>query len=358
MPPKIAIGPQARGNRGVTQHIANLIKFAKVGYETVITPSPLSIYYRPHSTRYIRLLQRLKVEHLDIYGLYLSQKVLPKCDLVHLHDYPYWPELYLKPAKRKAKYVHTAHNYYEKDRDHDTRTWPLVQYQNERMLRALRTSDLVISVSRLVQRTLRQRGVDSVYLPNGVNMEETQRADPTRFRGKYEIENEFFMYSGYTQHVKRPGVFVELARMMPGKSFVMVGVLPSELQEYLGKTLPENVQCLGFLPHKDALDAIAASRAVIIPSPISADSFSILFLEACALNKRVIGATELGDNRIITDREDMTGFEIDNLDDLYEKASRVWDRPEINPWTHREVTREFDWRLITDNLAALYEGLL
>ena len=354
---KIAIGPVTSDNGGVNQQVLNIIKFSRYDFQRVIGPSSFSIYYRPHSTRYIRALRNFKIERFDFYGLYLSYIALPKFGVVHLHDYPYWPEIYLRPPKRKAKYIHTVHNVYQKEEYSNLKKdWPSVQYQNERMFRSCKNSNVVISVSKFVQELLVEQNIDSIVIPNGVDIEECDRANPSRFRNKFKVYNDFFLYIGYLQHVKRPELLVNLAKKIPEILFIIMGIEQADLEKYLNESIPNNTKCIGVLKHKDAIDAFSACKAFILPS--KPEAFGISLLEAMACKKPVVATNYGGPREIISHNTDGFLFEPDNIDDLYEKVLKAWEHPELGEKGYKKVKEQFEWKVVIKKIDRLYESIV
>lgn len=346
MMPNIAIGPVIKTEKSGTQiHVSNIIKFSKYNLKS-ITNSTLSIYYRKYSTKYVHFLRKYHIEKLDLYGLYLSHFVLPKYDLIHLHGHPYWPELYRLPKKRHAKYVHTVHQIYSQD-DYDKKIWQVVKYQNERMFRACLNSDIVISVSKWLQQELKEYNIDSIHIPNGVNIEESKEADASLFRGKYNIKEDFFLFVGRAESCKQVDLFIKLAKKMPDKLFVMCGIS--------GVSIPRNIITLSFLPHNDVLNAMAACKVLIMPS--SRESCPTVLLEAMACKKPVVATNSTGMKEIITNSKDGYLFEKGNVEDLYEKACKAWKNPKLGLNGYKKVKEKYDWKIVIKQIDMLYEKL-
>jgi len=340
----VAIGPVPYVS-GTRTHILNIVKYSKQKFN-LIGYSPLSFYsplYRGSG-----FLLRHKIPFIDPYGYYLAKKVLPKYDVVHTHGHPYWWDLYKKPKRSKAKYIHTVHQiYFEEDTQNEKR-WVTESILNERMLKYCKQADIVISVSEWLQEELKERGIDSVYIPNGVDVEECEEADASLFREKYNIEEDFFLFVGNTSRLKRAGLFIELAKKMPDKLFVMCGVGTSDI------SVPRNVIALGHLPHKDILNAMAACKVFIMPS--SKESFGITLVEAMACKRPVVATNSTGMKEIISDSKG--GYLFDNLYDLHEKALKAWEHPEIGEKGYKKVKEKFDWKIVIKKIDKLYESII
>lgn len=344
----VAIGPVPYVG-GTRTHILNIVKYSKQKFN-LIRYSPLSFYspiYRGSG-----FLLRYKIPFIDPCGYYLATRVLPKYDIVHTHGHPHWWDLYKKPKKIKAKYIHTVHQiYFEEDAQNEKR-WVTENILNERMFQYCRRVDVVISVSKWLQGELEERGIDSVHIPNGVDIEKCEKANASLFREKYNIREDFFLFVGNTSRLKRAGLFIELAKKMPDKIFVMCGVGTSDISI----SVPKNVIALGCLTHKDVLNAMAACKVCIVPS--SKESFGIVILEAMACKKPVVATNITGMKEIVSGIKDGHLFELDNLDDLFEKTCKVWDNPKMGIDGYNKVKRSYDWKNVIKMVDRLYESIV
>lgn len=357
----IAIGPLVGEYGGVAQHVKNTIKYSKYKL-TPITPSPLSLYYSESRFKgYIRAgLKRLGFDDFDIYGLFLSEVRLPRFDIVHLHGHPYWPAVYLKPRHRRAKYIHTVHQIYLEEDCYTSAEWKAKQRLNQLIFESCRNSDAVISVARWQEELLGKEAINSVHIPNGVDIKACESADPARFREKYKISEDFYIFPGDIRKYKRPELFVGLAKRLPDQLFVMIGnaITKVNLTKQLNACIPNNVVCLGALPPQDALDAFAASKVFVLAS--KNDTFPTALLEGMGCKRAVVAANNAGPKEIVTDGVDGFLFCPDNKDDLYEKVLTAWDHSEVGFQAYKTVKTRYDWpvvlKRIDDLYVELYEG--
>ncbi len=355
---RIAIGPLVGEYGGATQHVRNIIRYSNYQMASIV-PSRFSLYYsKSRSKAYVRaILRRLGLRNVDMYGLFLSKIYLPRFDIVHLHGHPYWPAIYLKPKHRHAKYIHTVHQIYLEEDCYSAEEWAAKKRVNELMFESCRSSDIVISVAKWQQGLLKKEGIYSIYIPNGVDIKACETVDPDRFRSRYRIYDEFYFFLGDIRWYKRPKLFLELARRMPERTFVMAGdsVSTENLKTRLGIPIPENVLCLGPLSHTDYMDALASCTVPILAS--KNDTCPTALLEAMACRKVVVAADNAGPKEIVTHGRDGFLFKPDNADDLYEKALQAWNHPEVGIDAYRRVKTEYDWGVIIKRLDALYMEL-
>ena len=338
----IAIGPIPYVG-GTRTHILKIIKFSKQKL-SLINYSPLSFYSPLYKGS--GFLLRHKIPFIDPYGYYLAKMVLPKYDIVHTHGHPYWWDLYKRPKRSKAKYIHTVHQIYYKE-DYDDKHWPWRNILNERQFQYCKQADIVISVSKWLQEEFKERCINSVHMPNGVDIKECEKANASLFREKYNIREDFFLFVGHAGKLKRPDLFVELAKKMPDKLFVMCGGGTSEI------LAPRNVIALGYLPHEDILNAMAACRVFIMPS--SKESFSTVMLEAMACKKPVVATNSTGIKECIIDNEDGYLFELDDVNELHEKACKAWDNPKMGIDGYEKAKKEYNCRNVIRRIDKLYE---
>ena len=339
----VAIGPVPSVS-GTRTHILNIVKYSKQNFN-LIECSPLSFY--SSSYKGSGFLLRHKIPFIDPYGYYLAKKVLPKYDIVHTHGHPYWWDLYKKPKKSKAKYIHTVHQVYFEEDTQNKKSWVYESILNKRLFQYCKQVDVVISASKWLQEELEERGIGSVYIPNGVDMEECEKADASLFREKYTVREDFFLFVGHSGRLKRADLFIELAKKMPDRLFVMCGVGTSDI------SVPRNVIALGHLSRRDVLNAMAACKAVMVPS--SKESFPSVLLETMSCKKPVVATNSTGMKEIISDIKDGYLFELDNLDDLYEKACKAWDNPKMGIMKYEKV-KNYDWKNVIKKIDKLYEN--
>lgn len=338
----VAIGPVPYVS-GTRIHILNIVKYSRHNLN-LIEYSPLSFYYPSYKGS--GFLLRHKIPFIDPYGYYLAKKVLPKYDVIHTHGHPYWWDLYKKPRRCKGKYIHTVHQIYFKE-DYSDKLWPWLNILNERLFQYCHDADFVTCVSKWVQQELQEHDIDSLVIPNGIDFEACENADASLFRKKYGIDCDFILFVGHTGKLKGADLFLELAQKLPDRLFVMCGHGTSDI------SVPTNVIGLGFLSHEDVLNAMAASRVIIIPS--SKEAFSIVLLEALGCKRPIVATNSTGMKEIILDNKSGLLFDSDNFQDLYEKTCRAWDEPTLGIKGFKMVKERYDLKNIIKQIDKLYE---
>ena len=134
----------------------------------------------------------------------------------------------------------------------------------------------------LIEAVSRRQGPGVVV---GVSSEIPDRTDPGRFRRAYEARRPFALYVGRIDEnkgCKELFAYFEryAARHPGGLDLLLIGTKQFDPPSH------PRIRHLGFLSDQDKFDALAASDALIMPSPY--ESLSMVVLEAWALGKPVL----------------------------------------------------------------------
>lgn len=351
----VAIGPLSWVG-GVKTHILNIQKFSSHNIFP-INYSKLSLYF-PKYKGIGPFIIRHQIPIVDPYGLYLSKYKLPQNDIVHTHGHIYWQDIYRRPEKSAAKYIHTVHQVYFEDESR-RKEWKIRERQNKLMFDYCRNPDVnTVTVSDFVKEILLDQGINAEVIPNGVDFQEIKIGNSNRFRTNYNIKEEFFLFIGHMGFIKRPDLFIELANKIPDKKFVMIGPDITEKNILLnyGMKLPENVILLGKIPRASVIDALKACKVYIHPS--IREAFSITLLESFACKKPTVSTNSGGIKEFINKNVPLNLFEQNNFDDLYEKACYAWDHVENVDHVNQIIKKEYDWNAIIKRIDNLYERVM
>ena len=363
---RIAIGPLEGHYGGAAQHILNIVYNSKYDYKFIRVPQSLQNWGRifrdyilPFQNKIPNIFLKHNSKRFDMYGWqkYIDfpgrklAKKLRDMNIVHLHGHPYWEQVY---SVNGPRIVFTVHNLYNK-KDFPKNWERTISYLTNKMIGFCRRSDKVISVAKWLQDALNENyGVESEYIPNGVNLEEFDSRDGNLFRKKFGIWDDFYLFVGRATKYKRPELFLSLAQELPKRKFVMVGrgITQDSLTEYFGRNIPQNVVCIGEPDRTDAVNAFDASRSFILPS--ANETFGIVILEAMVSEKPVVAANNLGPSEIIRDGETGFLFETDNLESLVQKAEIAWTCREVGIAARAEVREKYDWKKIVPEIEKIY----
>jgi glycosyltransferase involved in cell wall biosynthesis len=276
----------------------------------------------------------------------MARSILPKFDVVHTHGHPHWIDIYRKPKYSKARYIHTVHQIYFKEDSQNESRWITENILNDRLFEYCKSCDVVISVSKWLQQELSKHEIDSIFIPNGVEFDKCDKANQIRFRNKYNIHDDFFLFVGNSSKLKRADMFLELSKLMPDKLFILCGLgFDSTFNR-------KNVISLGYLQHEDILDAIAACKVLIVPS--TKETTSLVLLEGLACKKPVVATNSSGMKEVMKNHREYL-FEEDDIGDLYDKALKAWDC--VSPIDHfyAELKANYDMVNIVKKIDSLYE---
>ena len=138
---------------------------------------------------------------------------------------------------------------------------------------------------KLVNRLFHNENIANRVLGVGVDL--PKETDGGRFRKKYGIEGEYFIYAGRVDRLKNCHRMIEYFKRyreteghLEHIRLVIVGKVMMEIDPDPG------ILCLGFVEEQDKYDGISGARALLLPSKY--ESLSIAVLEAFALGKPVV----------------------------------------------------------------------
>ncbi|MFC1688666.1 glycosyltransferase family 4 protein [Pseudomonadota bacterium] len=340
-PPEVLLGANFSSFGGVRHHIQAIQHFSSMNVE--LAPSE-------------QLMQKLKTHHFthDFHEKFLS---FPAAGIkvVHSHVFPWFIEWCRERQKSGLRWVHTYHlNYYPEHGVDVLEPWQ--QEINHSLLQVARHADVCLSVSKWqVEELAQQHGIESQYLPNGVDIAKCDAADATRFVQKTGLEN-FVLYVGRNDPVKNPEEFVRLAQLLPDYRFVMIGggLSGHSLQRDWNVEVPSNLRVLGSLPHAEVLDGIAACSTLVVTS--KREGLPTLVMEGMTQSKAVVVTNEPGCMEVIGHGEAGVIYEAGNIDDLMKKTLRAMTDCKIGAFARQRVLAEYDWRQIAPKLDAIYSG--
>jgi glycosyltransferase involved in cell wall biosynthesis len=273
---------------------------------------------------------------------------------LHSHVFPWFIE-WCDAMKAESLWVHTYHlPYFPEHARGEMQPW---QHEiNESLVNVARNAHVRISVSRWQQEWLRENhGIETVYLPNGVDIGLCDLARPGRFASLTSARN-YVLYVGRADEVKNPGDFVRLAARVPSMQFVMIGdgLSTEVLMDRFDVATPANLSVLGGAPHATIMDAIAACSALVVTS--KREGLPTLVLEAMALGKPIVVPNEPGCVEAVNDGEFGFIYEPGNIEDLAARTLEAIADTRRNMRSRERVLEEYDWRVVAPKLDAIYRG--
>lgn len=342
---RVALGWTVNLVGGVKNHLRAIRKHSS--YRAVILPSDMCI--RISGGKYLpRLLESV-----------ITPSRLALFDIVHSHVDPWFVQ---QCSEARSSYgtpwVHTYHTLYFPD-DWGGCLKPWQREANRHLLETASRADVCLSVSRWLQAHLaEEHGIQTVYMPNGIDFEKCQAASPERFSNRYGV-HQFALFVGTGARIKNPVAFVKLAHRFPEHPFVMIGrkLSVDALAADNGGELPQNLIVLGALPHSTVLDALAACRVFVITS--RSEGLPTVLMEAMALNKPVVGSNRFGIEEVLGGEQNGYLYDFDDFEDLTVKfEAALIDEGGRSQAGRERVQNEYTWSRLATGLDAVYGNLL
>lgn len=279
----------------------------------------------------------------------------PALRAVHSHVDPWFIYWCKKQQKSGVRWIHTYHlNYFPEHAKAELLPWQ--KEFNHALLNDARHADVRISTSRWQQDDLgRAHGIETLYLPTGVDVALCDQADANRFHKRIG-DDPFVLYVGRNAPVKNPADFARLAACLPELQFVMIGqgltpeVLRTEWQvDPLG-----NLLVYGSTSRDQVQDAIAACSALVVTS--KREGQPTLVLEAMVHGRPIVVPDEAGCMETIGEGDFGFIYRQGDLDDLVRKTLLALGNNEKGKRARRRVLAEYDWHVIAPKLDAIYRG--
>lgn len=235
----------------------------------------------------------------------------PSFDLVHgmnvSLEYPLMEALRFA-RRHQLPFIATPFVHTGEPHDDHVRRYYTMRHQME----ALRESDLVIVQTGIEGDLLSRMGISPDRIRKvglGVEPSRVQGGSEKRCRARHDISGPIVAFIGTVTYDKGAIHLVEAmsrlwARGDPA-TLVFAGSVVDEFNAYYAKVsdkVRRRTRVLGVVTEEEKRDLLAATRLVVLPSRV--DSFGIVYLEAWANKKPVIGARAGGVPEVITDGED------------------------------------------------------
>lgn len=275
--------------------------------------------------------------------------------VVHSHVFPWFIEWCREQQSNGKRWVHTYHlNYYPEHANGVLETWQ--SEINLALIEVACHADVRLSVSKWQKAELqRQYGIETEYLPNGVDVAMSDQADARRFGKKYGI-NGFILYVGRNTPVKNPKDFMKLSRNLPGHQFVMIGggLTQDTIRNEWQQDIPKNLKVIGSLSQREVQDAIAACSTLVVTS--KREGLPTLVLEGMAQRKPLVVSDEPGSSEAVDHGYAGYIYEQGNITDLAEKVLCATADKKIGTVARQRVLVEYDWRVVAPKLDEIYRG--
>ncbi len=338
--PKVIIAPVYSPHGGVTNHIKMIHKYSK--QKTYI--------YLPN-----RILKLLKANNIKPHRFGDISKLRTK--IIHSHVDSQTVKMAFEAQKKGKKWLHTYHSLYFEDQ------WEgrLQQWQrniNESALNIAKNADIKISVSKWLQKLLKEEyEIDTIYIPNGVNIEECKKANPNNFINKFGL-SDFILFSGNLSDVKDPLMFIKLAQNNPDFLYVMIGsdLLKEKIEKKYKVKLSENIKTLGGLSRTDALNAVSACKMMICTS--KSEGLPTAIMEAMIMKKTIIAPDSYGCKEVLNNGKCGYLYEPYNLQSLNEQFNKAIGDNEIGEKAKQFAEENYNWEKIVAEIDNIYNIII
>lgn len=338
---EIAIGPVFDEFGGVSQHILGIEKYSS--HRIHVLPSKLT-----------RKILRNNLSR-SLYTKFFNEISLNGYDIVHSHVNPWMINLCQASRKKNCKWVHTYHTlYFKEDYPDGLQKWQ--EDINNSLISVACKADVRISISKwLHDYLIKTYSIETEIIPNGVDIDGCNNADPHRFKKKYSL-GDFILFVGSIQYIKNPQLFIELAIQIPEVNFVMIGkgIDAIHLKKEYGVSIPKNLIVMGEMNHSDTIDAIAACKVFVMTS--KREGIPTVLLEAMGLGKPVVVPDHSGCKELVPSREFGFYYEPDSIDDLIEQTNKALTSRYAGEKARERVIENYDWKILAKKIDYLYES--
>jgi len=209
--------------------------------------------------------------------------------------------------------------------------------------KTLAEADAVIAVSHWLARKALALGAGRVsVIPNGVR-ELEGGGDPGNGR--------YITFIGALREYKSPETFIELARVLPDREFLVVGDGP--LRKGLEAKAPENVRFLGY--RHDVGKVLAESALLVLPS--RREGFGLVVVEANSMGVPAVGRRVSAIPELI--REGKNGLTFETFDELVE-AVKTLTEPKKNRKAGavaKSVAEPHSWEAVAAAVERVYSSV-
>lgn len=302
-----------------------------------------------------KLIQNIIDNRIDIIHTHLNIGIVAISDLLNDLCIPIIGTLHGQsfPSVRRSKFLEWL-------------TSPVVDWRREQVRKALRKVDKVTSVSKAELDIIRSWDItllnNCVIIPNGVNVREIQGSltSATALKGEFNL-----LFPGGAKYVKGGDLLVKalpkVKEQIGSIHLYIAGNVPQNHQLRriaLDNKLEKHVTFTGFLGIKEYRQLLNSVDLLVMPS--REDAFGIVFLEAMALGKPVIGGNTGGIPEVVKNGRNGILVKPDPhqiaeaILCLYQNMAL---RQEISDNNLRDISK-FDWRGIVEQYTDLYRTVI
>jgi glycosyltransferase involved in cell wall biosynthesis len=336
---KVAIGPVFDEYGGVSHHVYGIRKFS---FHKI----------KVHPSRITREKFLTNAKRILYYQNFFDFIKLSICDVAHSHVDPWFTKLC---SNSKARlWVHTYHSYYfEEDWIGGLKLWQ--EKINKSLIEVASKADVRISASKWLHDFYEEKySIQSIIIPNGVDIEKLNTADGNRFRERHRM-SDFVLFVGNLHPVKDPALFVQLADHIPSEQFLMIGrgIDSATLEKTYGVRIPKNIVLMSEMSREEVLDAIAACSVFVMTS--KRETMPTVLLEALGLGKPVVAPAHSGCKEVIENRELGFLYEPESFEDLLEQTNLAMIKNIDGNKVKDKIFKNYSWETLVKRIDKIYE---
>jgi glycogen synthase len=246
----------------------------------------------------------------------------------------------------------------------------LINYVMPHQLEVLRDADAIIVQTEIERQALAQLGVRDDRLHRhgmGVDLEKIIGGDAAQFRARHQLTDPIITFLGVVTYDKGSFHLVQALEQLWAQNrrahLVIAGQPVDEFNTFYNRLSPaiqQRILRLGPVTGQDKQDLLAATDVFALPSRI--DSFGIVYLEAWAYRKPVIGARAGGVPDVIADGRDGQLVHFGNVDELAAAIARLLADPALaaaqGQAGRAKVEQQYTWDRIVQLTYNVYTDLL
>lgn len=251
-----------------------------------------------------------------------------------------------------------------------THVGPLeVFYTMPHQMQLLRHSEAIIALTEEERKFLITKGVSGNkirVIGPGIDLEIISQGDPCRFREKYGLTRPFVFYLGTLAFDKGAVHTLEamgsLWKQGNDLDLVLAGPpMDHFLRHYDSLPASEQARChlLGPISEEDKSDLLAAGEILVLPS--RSESFGIVYLEAWAARKPVVGASVGCVPEVITHGQDGYLVPFGDVQAIAEAILALWrdenERRRLGEGGYSKVLRNYTRQVVYRQIKGLYRSL-
>jgi len=231
---------------------------------------------------------------------------------------------------------------------------------------ALRGSQRVIVQTPIEAQAVAALGVDpALIVETGVPLDPEQISGGVaeRFRAQTGIRGPLVAFIGRATYDKGTTTLVRAMQRLwsidATLHCVIAGQIMPDFQQFM-RTQPasENLHILGTIDEAAKRDLLAAADVVVLPSRV--ESFGIVYLEAWAYRKPVIGALASGAVEVIADGHDGYLVPFGDAEALAQQLRHLIERPEaarlMGEAGWQKLEQRYTWRTLWPRYVDIYRS--